>query len=117
MAFPAEGDVETAIDNLLAVAAEDPTRRKARQLHRKVLEIASLVEQVEPTTYAGFYSEANGVKTTSTAKPNTGPRPRTVPNTGASIFRAELRGLLADTKGLTGGTSGCSCGGPCDLRR
>jgi len=57
MAYPAENDVETAIDNLALVALEDRTRSKARELHEAVLRVATLIEQVEPTTYAGFYTE------------------------------------------------------------
>ena len=57
MAYPLENDVETAIDNLLAVADEDLSRPNARQFRNLVLKIASMVEQVEPTTYADFYSE------------------------------------------------------------
>ena len=62
MAYPLEADVETSIDNLLLVADEDPTNSKARQLRRKVLEVASLIEQVEPTTYANFYTEGAWVQ-------------------------------------------------------
>ena len=57
MAYPLENDVETAIDNLLLVADEDLSRPNARQFRRLVLKVASMVEQVEPTTYADFYSE------------------------------------------------------------
>lgn len=57
MSFPAENDVETAIDNLLLVADEDPTHPLARKLRLLILEVATMIEVVEPTTYADFYSE------------------------------------------------------------
>jgi hypothetical protein len=57
MAYPAENDLETAIDNLLLAADEDPTDKKARELRRLVLKVASLLEALDTSTYDGFFSE------------------------------------------------------------
>lgn len=59
MAYPSEANVDAALDTLLAVATEDKTRSKARQLFRKVNELAQLITTVEPTTYAGLWSDAS----------------------------------------------------------
>ena len=52
MTYPTKADIATAIDNLIAVTDENSGHLKARQLRRKVLEVASLVEQVDPTAFA-----------------------------------------------------------------
>ena len=59
MAFPSKATIETALTNIAAVATEDELRPKARQLFRKVQEVATLIEAIESTTYANLYSDAN----------------------------------------------------------
>lgn len=63
MALPVIGTIETALSNLILVAAEDKTTKSARRLHALVQEIATVAMECDreqgTTTYAALFSNEN----------------------------------------------------------
>ncbi len=55
MGFPSRKDVESALTTLAAVPIEDRVRCNARKSFSLLEQAATLVEQIESSTYAGLY--------------------------------------------------------------